>query len=256
MNTIKNYIIGSVAAVLFCGLAVSCEQDNFRMIPETERALKLITSVDGMVSTAGNPDFWSDGDIIGVRIGDYPVAGQYVLNTDGTIKDAIEALAWPKTDDFVTAWFPYMTEGEEVSITDQSEGHHKFDFLWAASDRAMNYKEIVNLHFKHQMVKVRCELIKGDGVTEEDLKTAEIQYYGIPTVRFSEKGISGKGDPTYITSGSDYSALLLPQDISGLPFIKINLTLTINDARIPKTLVYTPEDGAEGLWRAKPTPLI
>lgn len=195
-----------------------------------------------MVSRAGDPAFWDDGDVIRVRIGSYPWTGKYALNTDGSVKKSIDALAWPHPDDFVSAWYPFLDEGAEVSINDQSKGYHKFDFLEAHTDRMMNYKEIVNLNFYHQMAKVRCELIKGDGVTEDDLKTVKVSYFGFPTVVFSEQGISGKGSNEYITSAADYSALLVPQDMSGKPFIKVDLTVTVNNVPVPKTLVYTPQE--------------
>lgn len=45
-----------------------------------------------------------------------------------------------------------------------------------------------------------------------------------------------------ITPTSDFSALFVPQDISGQDFIKVGLTVTVNNVPIPKTLVYTPQE--------------
>lgn len=106
----------------------------------------------------------------------------------------------------------------------------------------MNYKEIVNLNFEHQMSKVHCNLFKGDGITEEDLATAKVSYYGFTSVTFSEDGLTGNNEE-WITPGAGWEALLLPQNMTGKPFIKVDITLTVNGNTIPKTLIYTPEAG-------------
>lgn len=248
MNIIKKYILGTIAAMTLSGLAVSCTQDEFGMLPESERSLKFTATVDGMVSRADDAGFWVTGDTIRVRISAdesldfYPWIGQYELNANGTVRDAIEALAWPFLEGYVAAWYPFLEEGTEVSITDQSKGYHSIDFLSAVTEGKKKYNDVVNLNFKHLMSKVRCEFTAGDGVTEEDLKTAKVRYCGVPTVVFSEKGLTGKGEAAYITAASDHSALMFPQDVKGLPFITVDLTVTVNDVQIPKTLVYTPSE--------------
>lgn len=247
MNSIKKYILLTIAAMSLSVVAGSCTQDEFGIehgdkLPPGEYPLKLTASVEGMKTRTNNTDSWDEGDEIRVRIGDYPWTGRYELNTDGSVKDAIDPLAWPYTDDYVSAWYPYLELGTEVSISDQSEGSHDVNFMIAHTDRSMNYKEIVNLNFEHQMTKVHCNLIKGDGITEEDLATAKVSYYGFTSVTFSENGLTGNGNGL-IDTGSTYEALLLPQDMSGKPFIKVDLTVYVNRVPIPKTLIYTPESG-------------
>lgn len=110
----------------------------------------------------------------------------------------------------------------------------------------MNYKEIVNLNFEHQMSKVHCNLFKGDGITEADLATAKVSYYGFTSVTFSEDGLTGNNEE-WITPGAGWEALLLPQNMTGKPFIKVDLTVTVNGVEIPKTLIYTPEAGRGNL---------
>lgn len=112
----------------------------------------------------------------------------------------------------------------------------------ARTERSMNYKEIVDLTFKHQMAKVHCNLFKGDGITEEDLATAKVSYYGFTSVTFSENGLTGHGNDL-ITPGDGWEALLLPQDMTGKPFIRIDLTVKVNGVSIDKTLIYAPESG-------------
>lgn len=106
MKFIKNHILLSLAAMSLCVVAVSCAHDDFDFkhgdtLPEGKFPLKLTAAVDGMVTRASDTDFWDDGDKIRVRIGEYPWVGNYELNADGTVKDAIDPLAWPHTDDYV-----------------------------------------------------------------------------------------------------------------------------------------------------------
>lgn len=243
MNFIKKHILRFIAAMSLCVVAASCSQEELGITPDGIFPLKFTATVDGMVSRANDTDSWADGDTIRVRIDTYPWIGRYSLNADGTIKSAIEALAWPYPNGRVSAWFPFFgNEGTEVSISDQSKGFHSFDFLSAQTEEQKNYKEIINLNFEHQMTKVHCNLIKGDGITEEDLATAKVSYYGFTSVTFSENGLTGNGNGL-INTGSTYEALLLPQDMSGKPFIKVDLTVYVNRVPIPKTLIYTPESG-------------
>lgn len=238
-----------------CAVVASCSQDEIGVkqddtLPAGNFPLRFTASVDGMVSRAEDTDSWSVGDIIRVRIGTYPWTGQYELNADGSVRDAIDALAWPHSDDFVHAWFPYLENGTAVSIQDQSKGYHDFNFMEAHTETSMNYTQIVNLKFKHQMAKVQCVLSKGDGITDEDLETAKVTYYGFTTAVFSESGLSSEGDGE-ITPTSDFAALLLPKDMSGKPFITVNLTVKVNGVSIPKSHTFIPETGQVDLKAGK-----
>lgn len=234
-----------------CVIVASCSQDDLGVkqngtLPEGKFPLKLTASVEGMVSRAGETDYWADGDQIRVCIGNdeklYPWIGNYSLNPNGYVKEAIEALAWPYQDGYVSAWFPYFENNMDVSISNQSKGYHRFDFMKARTDGPVNYTDVVSLNFKHQMAKVGCILFKGEGITDEDLETAEVSYYGFTEVKFSEEEF--KGDVNgWITPTSDFSALLVPQDMSGKEFIEVKITLKVNGVSIPKTLTYTPETG-------------
>lgn len=166
-------------------------------------------------------------------------------------------MSWPSEDGCVKAWYPFVGLGKtlEKNITDQSNGYHDIDFLYAVTGE-MNYKKTVDLNFKHQMAKVSCKLIKGDGVTDEDLTTAKVSYAGYPIVSFKEGTVTGsyfegKNENEWISSTSDFTALLVPQDMSGKPFIKVNLTVTVNDVPIDKELIYTPEQGKGTLEAGK-----
>lgn len=255
MNCSIKHILRSIGVISLCAVASSCSQDPLDMekngdFISGESPLKLTADVAEMITRAGEKDSWIDEDSIRVRIGTYPWIGKYKLNPNGSVKEAIEALAWPHPNDSVRAWFPCLEEKTVVSIADQSEGYHAFDFMSASTNGVVSYKDIVHLNFKHKMSKVSCELLAGDGVTDEDLKTAKISYFGYNSVTFNEKELS-VSDEDWIIPFSNSEALLYPQNMSGKNFIKVELTVNVYGVDIPKTLIYIPEDGKGTLEAGK-----
>lgn len=88
------------------------------------------------------------------------------------------------------------------------------------------------------MAKVSCRLTKGEGVTDEDLKTARVSYYGNTSISFKEGKLTGSGDG-WVLADTAHTALLVPQDLPAQKFIKIDITLTVNGNEINKTLTYS-----------------
>lgn len=248
MNIRNKNILKTFALLLLCVIVGSCSQDelgtgNGNPLPPGKYPLMFTATVDGMMSRAeGENEPWVDGDKIAAQIVGSSFAGHYVLNPDGSVKESDDPLAWPVDEGFVRAWYPSEKLPISKQIGDQSEGYHHIDFLYAETEETKRYNKIVDLLFKHQMAKVTCILSKGDGVTEEDLKTAKVSYYGYTEARFSTTGVSGVGDDGLITPTSDFTALLVPQNMSGKEFIKVVLDVTVNNITNTKTLIYKPKD--------------
>ena len=243
MKRSKTQLLRSLAAMMLlsAGLA-SCSQDDMPQtggtpLPEGEYPLTLTASVDGMNTRATGKDAWVDGDMIGVRIGTDDATGCYELNSDGSMKNVITPVYWQNTaSSTVTAWYPY--EGKKsVDISDQSKGFVNIDFLTATAPE-QNYQSSVSLKFEHQMAKVSYTLQAGDGITEDDLRGATVQIAGYTKASFSEGILTGMVDG-WITPASNNDVLLVPQDMTGRPFIKVS----IND----NDFIYTPGEGAANL---------
>lgn len=231
-----------MAALLLCASAASCSQDDMPQtggtpLPEGEYPLTLTASVDGMNTRATGKDAWVDGDMIGVRIGTDDATGCYELNSDGSMKNVITPVYWQSTaPTTVTAWYPY--EGKKsVDISDQSKGFVNIDFLTATAPE-QNYQSSVSLKFEHQMAKVSYTLKKGDGITDEDLRGAVVQIAGYTKASFSEGILTGMVDG-WITPASNNDVLLVPQDMTGRPFIKVSIN--------GNNFIYTPGEGAANL---------
>lgn len=255
MNIKYIHIFPAFAALLLCAAAVSsCSQDEIdTTLPSGKYPLLLKASVDRLTSQAEEKtesEYWTKGDIIRVRINDYPALGSYTLDEDGSVMTSDEPLAWPSEEGTVRAWFPYfyLDETIETSIQDQSEGYHDFNFMTAVSEDE-NFKNTVNLVFKHKMAKVRCVLKKGEGITYDDFNSIRLTYSGYTSVTFSEDDFTYEGDGwitpysyTDENSCSIFEALLAPKDMSGKDFIKVVLDVTVNNITNTKTLVYTPSE--------------
>ncbi len=199
-----------------------------------------------MNTRSAGKDAWTDGDEIGVRIGTNGATGHYTLNAAGTVKEAVTLVYWQNADTAtVTAWYPYGAR-TAVNISDQSDGFADFDFLTATMTGA-DYKNPVTLQFKHQMAKVSYTL-KGDAVTDDELKTAVVTLLGDATATF-ENGVLGAADQTDGVIKSCYdgatlkgAALLVPQDMAGKPLIKVSINGNI--------FTYTPTAETAGKLQA------
>ena len=253
MKRSKTQLLRSLAAALLLGAGLaSCSQDDFAdkpqggPLPDGEYPLTLTAQVDGMATRTSGKDAWADGDEIGVRIGADGATGHYKLNANGSVKEIITPVYWQNTASAtVTAWYPYG-EQTNVDISDQSKGFAAFDFLTATAEE-QNYQSTVSLSFKHQMAKVSYTL-QGEGVTDEELQTAVVTLLGDATATFMD-GVLEQADQTDGEITSCYNgdtrtgaALLVPQDMTNKPFIKVSIN--------GNTFTYTPATAAAGILTA------
>lgn len=242
----QNHLLRNIAAaLLLCASVASCSQDDMPQtggtpLPDGEYPLAFTASVDGMATRSTGKDGWAEGDKIGVRIGADGATGCYELNSDGSMKNVITPVYWQSTAPAtVTAWYPIEAQTAK-DITDQSKGYEAIDFLKATAENK-RFTDKVELSFIHQMAKVSYTLKKGDGITEDDLKGATVQIAGYTKASFSEGELTGTDDG-WITPASDKDALLVPQNMTDRPFIKVS----IND----NNFIYTPSSETAGKLQA------
>lgn len=254
MKRSKTQWLRSLAAAMLLGTAfASCSQDDMPQtggtpLPEGEYPLTLTARVDGMNTRATGKDEWADGDEIGVRIGTDGATGRYKLNEKGTVKEAPTPVYWQSTAPAtVTAWYPYTSQNG-VDISDQSEGFAAFDFLTATAPD-QNYQSSVSLKFEHQMAKVSYTLKKGDDVTDEELSGATVILMGNTTATFVNGVLSpadseNNGEITSCYDGTQKTgaALLVPQNMTDKPFIKVRIN--------GKDFTYTPSTETAGNLQA------
>lgn len=123
----------------------------------------------------GNSSHWTDGDKIGVRIGNETEIGVYVVNVDvannATSLTPETALYWRnKQPASVTAWYPIIEN--TVSLTDQTGGLAYV--LKGESTADADYNTSATITFSHQLSKIRVVL---SGAEDKEIKTMQLYSY-------------------------------------------------------------------------------
>lgn len=246
---------GSLLTLLLAGgLFASCSTEemtegNSTPLPEGKYPLTFTVGMEGMTTRTIGKDAWVEDDAIGVRMGDGVDAptGRYIIDGNNTVQPATaeETLYWQTTAPAaITAWYPYEAQND-VNISDQSAGFTAFDFLLA--ETTADYKtQGIKLQFKHQMAKVKYTLQQGEGISEEEFNNAKVSIAGYTRVSFIKGKLTGSNDGR-ITPDADGEALLVPQDMTDRPFIKV----TIGNGDSQRDFYYTPTSDAGKLVRGK-----
>ena len=241
------------ALMLAGGLLVSCGKDdtvgNTTSLPEGMYPLKLTAEVAQQPQTrAGGKETWTGGEEIGVTVEGY-IGGMpktYVMDASGNAvpKDDANAIYWKNTAEArITAWTPpYINGSPYVDISDQSGGYAAFDILYASA--VGRYGQTINLRFNHRMAKMEITLAAGEGVTEEEVEGATVTLLGDSEAYFS-CGMVGAADqsdgeikPYHDAATKKYEAVVVPQDMTGKPLIRIAVGSDV--------FTYTPDTDAAG----------
>ena len=241
-------------AMLICGVLASCssEDESATPLPDGKYPLQLTAEVAQPQTRAGGKDAWTGGEEIGVTVEGY-IGGMpktYVMDASGnaTPKDAANAIYWKNTAEArITAWSPpYINVGPNVDISDQSGGYAAFDVLYASA--IGRYDQTINLRFNHRMAKLEITLAAGEGVTNEAVEGATVTLLGDSEAYFSG-GMVGAADqsdgeikPYRDAATKKYEAVVVPQDMTGKPLIRIAVGSDV--------FTYTPDTDAAGNLKA------
>ncbi|WP_455634451.1 fimbrillin family protein [Parabacteroides sp.] len=256
MKRSKTQWLRSLAAVMLLGAGLaSCSQDDFAgkqqgdPLPPGKYPLMLTASVDGMQTRSAGKNSWTgnDTEYIGVRMGDDGIPARYVIGNGNSVRPASDdqTLYWQNTKSAtITAWYPYDAQ-TNVNISDQKDDFAAFDFLTATAEGA-DYKTSVTLKFNHRMAKVKYTLLKGDGITDDELKGATVQIAGFTKASFINGKLDGNTDGWITPTTSDHEALLVPQNMINRQFIKV----TVGKDASEREFYYIPTTDAAGILTA------
>lgn len=238
----KSIIITAIALAL-----ASCSQDDGipgqgESLPDGKYSLCLTATVGSSQSRAGGKDYWEGGENIAVNVGDY--TGMYTIHANGSTTASGSPYFWQNTSPAtVRAWYPYAEGERTYDIADQSDGYSDFDFLYAEAEGS--YVAPVHLAFVHQMAKVSYTLVKGPGITDNEFAAAKVTLFGDKSVTVSGGKITAAPTsqtdeiiPYYDTADNIGSAVMVPQNMTGKPLIKVSIGG--ND------FFYTPDSEATG----------
>lgn len=246
------------ALLLVGGLLSSCNQeemahDGGMPLPDGKYPLLLSASVAEAVQTrtAGMDSWTGDGtEYIAVSVDDITPSTIYkyqITDTGGSTvfaDDTQEPFYWQNSAQTatVTAWYPYADQtGIDITRQDEMTDLSEIDFLKADRMGNVNYRTPIALTFRHQMAKVCYTLVPGDGITAGDLtdEKTKVSIAGYTQANFSKGTLTKSAEEGWITPTADGEALLVPQDMTDRPFIKVSISG--ND------FIYTPGAGAADL---------
>ena len=242
MNRYYWTILASLSLV-----AASCgktEPESATALPEGKYPLKLTAEMTQPLTRSGGKDAWAGGEEIGVSMDGLLSPRKFVIEPGGSAKpiDAANAIWWKNADEArVTAWYPDIVN-PALDISDQSGGYADFDLVWATA--IGRYDQEIVLQFTHRMAKIEFSLAAGEGITEEELAGASAKVLGDDEAYFSIGmiGAADKSDgeiaPYYDSATKKFEAVVVPQDMTGKPLIRIGLG--------GKTFAYTPETQSKG----------
>lgn len=228
-------------------VAASCgktEPESATALPEGKYPLKLTAEMTQPLTRSGGKDAWTGGEEIGVSMAGLLSPRKFVIEPGGSAKpiDAANAIWWKNADEArVTAWYPDIVN-PALDISDQSGGYADFDLVWATA--VGRYDRDIVLQFTHRMAKIEFSLAAGDGITEEELAGASVKVLGDDEAYFSIGmiGAADKSDgeiaPYYDSATKKFEAVVVPQDMTGKPLIRIGLG--------GKAFAYTPETQSKG----------
>lgn len=196
--------------------------------------------------TDGNSQ-WSDGDVIGVRIGTDTQTGSYTLNADGTVKSTNTPVYWQSSGtQAVTGWYP--ANGNELKTKLLNQQANGFPYVLKGTGSGA-YNSSASLSFTHQLAKVRIKLTG----TVKGLENATVTLKGYTDFTYTEGTISdakteGTITPKNKNAAGYYEALLIPTGASSVPdkFVTIKVgdnifyyTPTGEAAKLVAGQVYT-----------------
>ena len=185
----KKYRLFPAICLTAALLLSACSQDelaeNSTALPEGEYPLQIgSVSLTAEVSeqpwtrvsenpTDGMSSVWTDGDRIGVRIGDNEETGIYVVDVDieGSVVGVTpeKPVYWKdKQPATITAWYPVK---EELDFTHQDQG---LTYLLQATGDGNYQSTPINLNFTHKLAKVRVKL---EGTKADEVTAVTVRSY-------------------------------------------------------------------------------
>lgn len=267
----RRLVINLTALLVLSALAVSCsdvsdETEPGNPLPEGKYPVEFSSATYNLeVGTRAvtEDNTWKGGEEVAVSFGTQGVK-KYTVTADGTLTatDGVTPFSWTSTGESqtVTAWYNPKSSPATQPSTFTVQANQNTATSYANSDLIMACQTVKfadaskQLTFRHLMAKVTINLTANESINNLSAAIVKLTNVNIisGTITATTSSISvtpAAPDNRPITPlrtalGSDnktatYQALLPPQNVSGLEFIKITVS------GIPYT--YTPKTG-DGLF--------
>jgi len=247
----------------------ACTGDDDAAWPEGGVPLELYAAVEGYSSANAQTrvtteNRWEGGERVKLSIiqGDFPIGVDWPVDSDGKFIINTSLYAWKSPDEIKSIYGLYPlsmgTASFSVQADQRDEGYQDSDCMVAPYLRITVTSPDKTLVFHHVTAKVVVHLKAGDGVTDDELRTATVTFENLAckggSIDFSN-GTAGQVTPgtdhitpNEVTPAADgyvrtVRALLPPQNKSGQKFVKIVIR--------GKTFYYTPAAGEANFFSGK-----
>lgn len=247
----------------------ACTGDDDAAWPEGGVPLELYAAVEGYSSAnaqtrATTENRWEGGEVVDLRIkiGNMTWASSLDVDSDGKLITNDGGCTWKSPDEEKEIYGIYRSPTASslfsVLADQNNEGYQDSDYMVAPKICITVTSPDKTLVFRHVTAKVVVHLKKGNGVTDDELRTATVTFENLTC----KGGIidSNNGTARQVTPGTDHitpnevtpaadeyvrtvRALLSPQNMSGRKFVKIVIG--------GKTFYYTPAAGEADFFSGK-----
>lgn len=247
----------------------ACTGDDDAAWPEGGVPLELYAAVEGYSSANAQTrvtteNRWEGGEVVDLRIkiGNMTWASSLDVDSDGKLITNDGGCTWKSPDEEKEIYGIYRSPTASslfsVLADQNNEGYQDSDYMVAPKICITVTSPDKTLVFRHVTAKVVVHLKKGNGVTDDELRTATVTFENLTC----KGGIidSDNGTARQVTPGTDHitpnevtpaadeyvrtvRALLSPQNMSGRKFVKIVIG--------GKTFYYTPAAGEANFFSGK-----
>ena len=239
-----------LTVLLSAMLTVSCDNREALNNNDNNNVLTLASLKDSPMMRASAENFWNGDEKVQVSIDNGP-AVTFTADPNGNLTPVTPILLQSSSQDIsARAWYP----ASWTFPFDQSGGLQPADFIFASTVTGITISNYADypLVFRHRTAKVTVNLAAGTDISS--LTGATVAFYGYTSgvADTSDAGdgvITGSGND-WITpqnsGGNTYTALLIPRDMTGIPFVKVTLegadyfyTPSAGEADLQQGLAYT-----------------
>ena len=247
----------------------ACTGDDDAAWPEGGVPLELYAAVEGYSSANAQTrvtteNRWEGGEVVDLRIkiGNMTWASSLDVDSDGKLITNDGGCTWKSPDEEKEIYGIYRSPTASslfsVLADQNNEGYQDSDYMVAPKICITVTSPDKTLVFRHVTAKVVVHLKKGNGVTDDELRTATVTFENLTC----KGGIidSDNGTARQVTPGIDHitpnevtpaadeyvrtvRALLPPQNMSGRKFVKIVIG--------GKTFYYPPAAGEANFFSGK-----
>ncbi len=221
---IDNIRLYFLAACLFS--ALSCSEEAWQAGKEDEGELILAAHVEKVMTRVTDAG-WTGGETVAVMADG--IVKPYIVDVAGNMTAGDQgAFRWKGKEFEMMAWYP--VSDAEINLKDQSSQEKFFACDLLFSKAVATASRQVNFTFSHMMTRMQWTLA-AEGYTEEEIRSAQVAFFGYGAVSYTGGNIVPSGSPDQAVSTFESQegglrrgqAMMVPCDMWGKPLVQVNI---------------------------------